>query len=70
MIKIILEDKELLIKGDKDDLIELANYIKKVALSNYNSDHLHLDELTLIDEKSIIKNLIIEKENQLLSKKG
>ncbi len=62
MIKIILENKELLIKGDKDDLQELSDYIKKVALSNYNSDHLHLDELTLISNDSPIKNLIIEKE--------
>lgn len=61
-INIKLEDNELLIKGNKEDLLELAEYINKVATSNENIDHIHLDELTLIDKNSVIKNLIIEKE--------
>lgn len=61
-ISMELDKDELLIKGSKSDLIELANYILNVALSTNNNEHLHLDDLTLIDEKSIIKKLIIEKD--------
>ena len=45
-----------------NDIIELSDYIKKVALSNNKNDHLHLDDLTLINKDSIIKNIVIEKE--------
>ena len=62
-INIKLEDNELLIKGSKEDLLELAEYINKVATSNNKNDHIHLDELTIIDENSVIKNVIIEKED-------
>ena len=62
MIKIILNNDELLIKGEKDDLQELSDYIKDIANSNNNKDHIHLDELTIIDDNSSIKSLIIEKE--------
>ena len=62
-IKISLDNNELVIKGNKDDLLELASYITTVAASNNDNDHLHLDTSTLIDDKSNIDNLIIEKEN-------
>ena len=55
-------NNEVLIKGNKSDLEELANYIIKVANSNQKKDHLHLDDLTIISTDSSIKNLIIEKE--------
>ena len=61
-ISINLNDDELVIKGSQLDLIELSSYIKKVALSNNKKDHLHLDDLSLINEESTISNLIIEKE--------
>ena len=61
-MNIILDDNELLIKGDKDTLIEFANYILSVANSKEDIDHIHLDELTLIDDNSSIKSLIIEKD--------
>ncbi len=61
-IKLSLLDDELLIKGSQIDLIELADYILDLALSENEKDHLHLDELTLINNDSIIKNVIIEKE--------
>ena len=54
-------NKELVIKGNSQDLIEFADYIVSVALSENKNDHVHLDELSLIDENSEIKNLIIEK---------
>ena len=63
-LNICLLDNELLIKGNKRDLVELADTIMKVASSNLKNDHIHLDELTIIDENSSIKNLIIEKEEK------
>ncbi len=62
-IKINLYNDEIVIKGNKKDLMELANYIKMVATSNNNKDHLHLDEMTLLDSNSSIKSLIIEKDD-------
>lgn len=53
---------EILIKGSELDLIELADYIISVALSDNKQDHIHLDDLTLINKNSEIKELIIEKE--------
>ena len=61
-ININYDNNDLVIKGNKYDLIELANYIINVAISNNDKDHLHLDDLTIINEESNIKNLIIEKE--------
>ena len=61
-IKISLDNNELIIKGNKLDLMELANYINDLAKSDLIIDHIHLDELTLIDNNSSIKNIIIEKE--------
>lgn len=61
-MKIELINNELLIKGNREDLLEFAEYIKKVALSENEKDHLHLDDLTLIDNESSILSLIIEKE--------
>ncbi len=55
-------DNEVLITGNKEDLLELAEYIIRVANSNNEKDHLHLDDLTLIDSNSEVKNLIIEKK--------
>ena len=52
---------EVVISGSQIDLIELADYIVSVALSDNSTDHLHLDDLTLINKNSNIKNLIIEK---------
>ena len=62
-IQIYSNDGEIVIKGTKGDLLELAQYINKVALEE-ETTHLHLDDLTLIDKESIIKNLVIEKEGK------
>ena len=55
-------DNEVLITGNKEELLEFAEYINKVANSENEKDHLHLDDLTLIDSNSEVKNLIIEKK--------
>ncbi len=60
-ITLNINNKELLIKGKQIDLIELADYILDIALSE-EKDHLHLDNLTIINNNSNIKELIIEKE--------
>ncbi len=61
-IDLNLAGDELLIKGSKGDLLELANYIINIALSKNNNDHIHLDGSTIIDEDSSIKKIIIEKD--------
>ncbi len=57
-------DKEVLIRGKKEDLLELSDYIKEVATSNNKNDHIHLDELTIISSDSQIKELIIENKEK------
>ena len=54
-------DNEVQITGNKETLLELAEYITNVANSNNEKDHLHLDDLTIIDSNSNIKEIIIEK---------
>jgi hypothetical protein len=61
-INISLNDSELIIKGNKEDLLELIDYISRIANSKNEKDHIHLDENSLIDNNSSIKELIIEKE--------
>ena len=63
---LISYNDELLIKGNKLDLLELSDYIKKVALSDNNQDHIHLDELTIVNNNSDIKKLIIEKDDLMI----
>lgn len=55
-------DNEIVIKGNKSDLLELSGYIKRVAESDSEKDHIHIDDLTIVSEESDIKNLVIEKE--------
>ena len=61
-MKINYENNDIIITGDKLDLLELSNYIKELALKE--ESHIHIDDLTLIDKESIIKNLIIEKKDK------
>ncbi len=61
-ITITKDKEEILIKGSKTDLLELAEYITKIANSKLENDHIHLDTLTLLKKESEVKELIIEKE--------
>ena len=54
-------DKEVLIKGNKGELLELSEQIKKLSESDNKTDHIHLDDLTIISNDSQVKELIIEK---------
>ena len=61
-ITVELQGKEILIRGTKEDLLELSNTIQELANSNNIEDHIHLDEFTLLSNNSSINILIIEKE--------
>ena len=63
-LEIRIDQDELVLKGSKQDLLELADYIRNVAESPKKQDHIHLDNLTLISKRSNIKNLIVEKEEK------
>ena len=56
------EKKTLLIKGKPRDLVELADLLVNIAL--HKSSHIHIDNLTLINEKSDVKEIIIENEGK------
>ena len=61
-IELSRNQREVLIKGTQSDLIELADYILDIALSEEKKDHVHLGKDTLLNDKSEIEELIIEKE--------
>lgn len=54
------DNKELIIKGTREDFIELSDLLVSLAISKNNDNHFHIDELTLIDDNSSIKEIIIE----------
>ena len=54
------DNKELIIKGTREDFIELSDLLVSLAISKNNNNHFHIDELTLIDNNSSIKEIIIE----------
>jgi len=60
-IEIKTEKEEIIIKGTKEELLELSSYIEKIANSKLEKDHIHLGIETLLNEKSDIKEIIIEK---------
>ena len=58
-----LKKINVLLLGEKEsEALELSGYMKRVAESDSERDHIHLDDLTIVSEESDIKNLIIEKE--------
>lgn len=63
-ISVSVSKNDVVISGGSSDLVELADYIVGVALSNNDNDHIHIDDLTLINNKSNITNLIIEKNDK------
>ena len=50
-INISCDNNEVLISGSSYDLVELASYLVDVSLSSDN-DHIHLDNLTIVSDKS------------------
>ena len=60
-LRIKLDGEDLVIKGSSNDLLELANYLINIALSNVKGNYLHIDDLTLLSSSSEIKSMIIGK---------
>ena len=55
---------QLIIAGAPCDLIDIADLLVSLALSDENGgQHWHLDELTLISENSPIGELVIERND-------
>ena len=54
------ENGELQIIGDSESLIDLADILTSLALEEKN-DHVHLDNMTLLQDNSNISEVIIEK---------
>ena len=61
-LKVKIESKTLLITGDSRDLTEFADLLVNVA-KNKEENHIHIDNLTLLDKTSDVNEIIIEKEN-------
>ena len=60
-LEIKKEDNAILIKGNSKDLVELADLLVNVAKSKEQDTHIHIDDLTLLSNKSEFKEIIIEK---------
>jgi hypothetical protein len=56
-----IRNNEVVISGNKQGLILLAEYFVAAAISNANEDHIHLDELNFFDKTN--GQLIICKES-------
>ena len=60
----VLSDGQLIISGDPCDLISAADLLVSLALSGKNNgQHWHLDQSTLISEKSPIGELVLERND-------
>ena len=57
------DSKTIQIIGSSRDLIELADHLVNVAISKNKNEHIHIDDLTLINKESDYKEIIIEKDN-------
>ena len=51
----------IMIKGNPRDLVELADLLANVAASKEKYEHIHIDELTLLNAESDFSDIIIEK---------
>ena len=56
-----VDSNNLIIKGKSRDLVELADILVSLSKSKDNN-HIHLDNLTLVNNNSLIKEIIIEKD--------
>ena len=52
----------LLINGTSKDLVELADILCSLALSKNKNDHIHIDDLSLLNKISDYSEIIIEKK--------
>ena len=61
-LKIKNDSNTLYIEGSSKDLIELADILVSISASKDKNPHIHIDDLTLINKESEIKEIIIEKK--------
>ena len=61
-ITIKKDSKILTIKGTSRDLIEFADLLANLALEKNKDSHIHLDDLTFLNEESDFSEIILEKE--------
>lgn len=57
-ISLTVSDNDIVIAGNRLELITLADYILNVALADFDGWHLQLDELNLFDKAE--KGLVVE----------
>lgn len=55
-----IEEKEVIIKGNKLGLIQLADYFVQIAISDMDKQHIHLDDVNYFDKANC--EMIIVKE--------
>ncbi|MBR3162389.1 MAG: hypothetical protein IKF19_06640 [Bacilli bacterium] len=60
-LKIKEESNSLLISGNSRDLVQLADLLVNVALAKEKTSHLHIDNLTILDDDSDYHEIILEK---------
>ena len=60
-LKIKEESNSLLISGNSRDLVQLADLLVNVALAKEKNSHLHIDNLTILDDDSDYQEIILEK---------
>ncbi len=60
-LKVKAISDSLSLTGNSRDLIELADLLVSIALDKTKRTHLHIDELTLLNNDSDFKEIIIEK---------
>ena len=56
------DDNTLYIKGSSRDLIGLADLLTNLALEKHTGVHIHIDESSFLNKKSIFSEIVIEKE--------
>lgn len=56
------DDNLLTIEGKSRDLVELADLLANLAKDNSKGAHIHIDNSTLLNEESDVKEIIIEKK--------
>jgi hypothetical protein len=58
----ICNNKDIVLSGNCLGLIELADYILNVALSNVDNYHVHLDETNFFDDTKLELVILKQKE--------
>ena len=66
----ICNDKEIILSGNRLGLIELADYIVNIALSDVEEYHIHLDETNFFDSTNLELVILKQKEVDHIQKES